>query len=215
MKKLICFTVMSLGLMGSASLVMAAGDANKGKEQTAICAACHGTDGNSTSGVFPKLANLGERYLFEQLKAIQSGERAIPEMAGQLDGKSDQDLRDIAAYFGASTMQLSGAKPLDVKLNNSETVDGLALGQKLFRGGNAELGVPACTGCHSPRGQGNAPAGYPRIGGQHPEYIEKQLKAYRAGERSTDGEAKIMRSVARALSDAEIKALAAYIAGLH
>jgi len=184
-------------------------------ELAGVCAACHGADGNSAAANFPKLAGLGEKYLYEQLKDIQSDARKIPEMAGQLNGKSDQDLKDMAAFYASQNIQLSGASALEVQVNSGEKVDGLKLGKNLYRGGNPEMGVPACTGCHSPRGLGNAPAGYPRLGGQHAAYIEKQLEDFRAGNRTTDGEAMTMRAISRGLSDAEIKALAAYIAGLN
>lgn len=191
------------------------GDAKAGKEQSAVCAGCHGTDGNSPAPSFPKIANLGEKYLFGQLKHIRDGSRSVVEMTGMLDGKSDQDLLDLAAYFNEQTMQLSGAKEATVKVNAGIEVDALALGERVFRSGNLETGVPACTGCHSPRALGNDPAGFPRLSGQYAEYIAKQLRAYRGGERTTDGDAKTMRSVAKHMSDAEIDAVANFISGLH
>ncbi|MBX2858651.1 MAG: cytochrome c4 [Cellvibrionaceae bacterium] len=213
MKTLYSLTVVFLALFASA--VHAAGDANRGKDLVAACVACHADDGNSPSDMFPKLAGLGENYLFKQLQDIQSQQRPVPEMAGQLNGKTVQDLRDMAAFYAGQTLQLSGASALEVKLNSGNMVDGLALGEDLYRAGNPEYGVPACTGCHSPRGLGNAPASYPRLGGQHAAYIEKQLKAFRSGDRVNDGEAMTMRSISRGLSDAEIKALSAYVAGLN
>jgi len=213
MKSLTYLTFLLFGVLSTAA--QAAGDADKGKELAGVCAACHGADGNSAAANFPKLAGLGEKYLYEQLKDIQSDARKIPEMAGQLNGKSDQDLKDMAAFYASQNIQLSGASALEVQVNSGEKVDGLKLGKNLYRGGNPEMGVPACTGCHSPRGLGNAPAGYPRLGGQHAAYIEKQLEDFRAGNRTTDGEAMTMRAISRGLSDAEIKALAAYIAGLN
>lgn len=191
------------------------GDAAAGEGKIAVCAACHGNDGNSPMPTFPKLAGLGEKYLTKQLKDVKSGDRPIIEMTGLLDNMSDQDLADIAAFYSQQPMQLSGAKPLKVKLNSGIETDGLELGEKVYRAGNATVGAPACTGCHSPRGLGNAPAGYPRLSGQHADYIEKQLKAFRAGDRVNDGDAKTMRQVAEHLSDAEIKAVANFIAGLN
>ena len=94
-------------------------------------------------------------------------------------------------------------------------VDALTLGERVYRAGNPATGVPACTGCHAPDGKGNAPAGFPRLSGQHADYTEKQLRAWRAGDRLNDGDSMIMRSVAERLSDAESKALANYIAGLN
>ena len=198
-----------------APLANAGGDAAKGQALTAVCAACHGQDGNSPMAIYPKLAGLGEKYLLKQLQEIKSGVRPVVEMTGLLTNLSDQDLADIAAYFNSKTTQLSGSKEMKVLVNSGEEVDALALGTKLYRAGNKEAGIPACTGCHSPRGQGNAPAGYPRLSGQHSDYVIKQLKAFRAGERTNDGEAKVMRSIAERMTDAEITAIANFVAGLH
>ncbi|AWF79397.1 cytochrome c4 [Microbulbifer sp. A4B17] len=217
MNSIIKNTALALGLvfgLGAVPLAMAAGDAAAGKAKAAQCAACHGTDGNSIAPAFPKIAGLGEKYLFKQLQDIKSKTRDVPQMIGQLDNFNEQDLQDLAAYFASQPMQLSGSEAISVMLNSGENVDGLMLGRKVYRAGNMETGVPACMGCHSPTGLGNAPAGYPRLGGQYPEYIEAQLKAFRAGTRNNDGEVRTMRTVAKQLSDAEIKALANYIAGL-
>ena len=211
-------TLISLSLIAAAgtfSGLSNAGDAAHGETYTVACAACHGADGNSAVANFPKLAGLGEKYILQQLRAIKSGEREVPEMAGQLDALDDEDLADIATYYAGKTMQLSGSKEQTVQLNSGLKVDGLALGAKVYRAGNAESGVPACSGCHSPRGLGNAPAGYPRLGGQHADYIVKQLKDFRAGNRISDGDAMPMRGVAQHMSDAEIEAVANFISGLN
>ena len=213
MNKLISASLIFLGLIGVSGYSFS-GDAAKGADLAGSCAACHGSDGNSPTPMFPKLAGLGEKYLLKQLKDIKSGERAIPEMTGLLDALSDSELADIAAFFDSKTTQLSGAKEMKVQVNTGVEVDALKLGAKIYRAGNAESGVAPCSGCHSPRGLGNAPAGFPRLSGQHADYIEKQLKAFRAGDRTNDA-ALVMRSVAKQLSDAEIKAVANFIAGLH
>ena len=192
-----------------------AGDAVAGEAKSASCAACHGADGNSPVSSFPKLAGLGEKYLFKQLRDIQSKKRDIPQMAGLLDGMKESDLRDIAAYYNSKVMHISGAKAIEVQVNSGIKVDGLELGERIFRAGNHNSGVPACTGCHSPKGLGNEPAGYPRLSGQHAEYIEAQLRAYRSGDRTNGGDTKVMRQVAQYMSDAEIIAVANYIAGLN
>lgn len=193
----------------------AQGDAKNGEALAATCAGCHGTDGNSPAPSFPKIAGLGEKYLYKQLRDIQTGERPVAQMVGQLDNMSDQDLKDLAAYFNSQTIQLSGAKEQKVKINAGIEVDGLTLGERIFRAGNLETGTPSCTGCHSPKGLGNEPAGYPRLSGQYAEYIAKQLRDFRAGERTNDGDSKIMRQVAEHMSDAEIDAVANYISGLN
>ncbi len=183
------------------------GDAAAGKSNSVACGACHGADGNSAAP-FPKLAGLGEKYLLKQLRDIRDGARLVPTMAGQLDGKSDQDLADIAAYFSAQTR--SGGQT-DPAL--------LALGAKIFRSGVAERKVPACMACHSPTGKGNAPGGFPALAGQHAQYVADQLRAYRKGYedpagRTNDGDTKIMRTIAFGLSDKEIEAVSSYVAGL-
>lgn len=208
MKKTAAFFTLMLGVT---PLVMAGelvGNVAAGKDKSLACSACHGADGNS-SAPFPKLAGQGERYLLKQLHDIKSGARSVPTMAGQLDGKSDQDLADIAAYFSA---QAGTGGQTDPEL--------LELGQKVFRAGVAERNVAACTACHSPTGSGNAPAGYPKLAGQHAQYIADQLRAYRKGMedesgRTNDGDTKVMRTNAFGLSDKEIEAVSSYISGLY
>ncbi|WP_193163550.1 c-type cytochrome [Microbulbifer hainanensis] len=219
MNSIVKNTALALGLtvglgMGMAPLAMAEGDAAAGQTKAAQCGACHGADGNSPAPTFPKLAGQGEKYLLKQIMDIKSGAREVPQMVGQLDNFNEQDMADIAAYFSSQNMQLSGSKPMKVKLNSGDTVDGLKLGRNIFRAGNPETGVPACMGCHSPTGKGNAPAGFPRLSGQYAEYVETQLKAFRSGARANDGETRVMRTVAKQLSDAEISAVADYVAGL-
>ncbi|MCW8195525.1 cytochrome c4 [Proteobacteria bacterium 005FR1] len=190
------------------------GNAEAGAEKTAVCSACHGQDGNSGVPTYPKLAGLGEQYLYKQLGEIKSGERVVPEMTGMLAGLSDQDLQDIAAYYADQEMQLSGAQEAEVQLNSGAKANSLELGRSIYRFGNPETGVPACSGCHSPTGRGNAPAGYARVGGQFADYVAKQLRDFRAGNRTNDKQ-QIMRSVAEHMSEAEILGVANYIAGLH
>lgn len=227
MKHIVRNALLSLGLVAVAQGVMAAGDAAAGATKAAVCGACHGADGNSMVGTFPKLAGLGERYLLKQLSDIQAWDletdpvkkemvgRKVAEMTGLLAKMNKQDLEDLAAHFAAQATQLSGSKKIEVQVNSGIKVDGLELGERTYRAGNPTTGVPACTGCHAPDGKGNIPAGFPRLSGQHPEYIEKQLRAFRAGDRKNDGDQSIMRSIADKMSDAEIIALANYIAGLN
>jgi cytochrome c553 len=214
MKNVFKYVLMVAGVVVIAQGAMAAGNADAGKDKAAACAACHGADGNSAAPNFPKLAGLGEKYLAKQMNDIKAGTRPVVEMTGQLDNLSEQDIEDVAAFFSSQPLQLSGSQELTVKVGSGIEVDGLKLGEKIYRAGSAEVGAPACTGCHSPRGQGNAPAGYPRISGQHADYIEKQLRDFRAGNRIND-DSQIMRQVAGHLTDSEIKAVANYIAGLN
>ena len=196
-----------------ATQVLASGDAAAGKTKVAMCAGCHGADGNRMVPSFPKLAGLGEKYMTEQLRNIKSGERAVLEMTGILNFSSDQDLQDMAAYYDSQTRMISGATEIEL-IGVSSAEKALAYGENVYRGGNMKTGVAACIGCHSPSGNGNNPAGYPALGGQHSGYIEKQLLAYRRDERNSGANALIMRGVAANLSDKEIKAVANYIQGL-
>ena len=206
MNKLLVSLLLTLGVTGVAQAAGTAlvGDAAAGQAKTAVCGACHGPDGNSMAPNFPKLAGQGDKYLLKQLHEIKDGKREVLEMTGMLTNLSDQDLADIAAYFSSQKGSVGAA---DAKL--------IERGQALFRGGDVEKGLPACTGCHSPDGQGNAPAGFPHLGGQHAGYIEKQLTAFREGDRTNDGDTMVMRSIAAKLSNKDIKALASYIQGLH
>ena len=202
MKKLIAGFVFGVGLTAMAH---GAGDPEAGKQAAAVCQACHGQGGaEPIMGVYPKISGLGERYLYDQLVAIQENTRPIVEMTGQLDGKSKQDLQDLAAYFAQQDMVVSQADP--------ELVE---KGAALYRGGNMASGVPACSGCHSPQGKGNEPAGYPHVGGQNAEYLVKQLNAYRDGTRGNGANAAIMMDVSSRLTDAEIEAVSSYISGLN
>jgi cytochrome c553 len=190
----------ALGVYGS---VQAAGDAAAGKAKSAACAACHGADGNSAAPNFPKLAGQHEGYLLKQLEDFKSGARKNAIMSGQVAALSDQDMQDLAAYFSSQTIKGGTA---DEKL--------VPMGEKLYRGGDVANGTAACIGCHGPTGAGNPAAKFPHLAGQHAEYLDVQLKAFRGGERANDA-GKMMRNVAAKLSDAEIKAVASYIQGLH
>lgn len=219
MKNVFKQAVLTLGLIAATQGAIAAGDAAAGEAKVAVCGACHGTDGNSLAPNFPKLAGQGEKYILKQLHDIKAGRenggRTVPEMTGILNGFSEGDLADIAAYFSSKQMQLSGAKEIKLQNNKGDEIDGLALGEQIFRAGNPDTAVPACSGCHSPRALGNAPAGYPRLSGQHTAYLEKQLKDFRAGNRINDGDQQTMRQVTKYLTDTEITALANYISGLN
>ena len=211
MNKLIVSLLLTLGITGAAVAAVAAegpvkGNATAGQAKAAVCGACHGPDGNSPAPNFPKLAGQGERYLTKQMQDIKSGKRTVLEMTGLLTNLSDQDLADIAAYFASQKGSVGAADP---KL--------VARGEKLFRGGDLEKGLPACTGCHSPNGAGIAAAGFPHLSGQHATYIAKQLTDFRKEEagRANDGDAMIMRTIARKLSDEDIAAVSSYIQGLH
>ena len=185
------------------------GDAARGQTvASTVCVACHGPDGNSPLAANPKLAGQHPEYLLKQMqnfKAVdgKQPERVNPIMNGMIAAYDDGQMRDLAAFFSAQTQKGEAAK-------SRETVE---LGQKLYRGGDQSKGLPACAACHGPAGAG-IPAQYPRIGGQFAEYTEAQLKSFREGARANDPN-KMMRMVAIKMTDAEIKAVADYIAGLH
>jgi cytochrome c553 len=172
-----------------------------------VCGACHAADGNSTISANPKLAGQHSDYLYKQLveySAKPGGKSVVrenPIMAGFAAALSDEDKRNVSAYFASQK-----AKPGSARIK--ETLD---LGQRVYRAGVAEKGVPACAACHGPAG-GGIPSQYPRLSGQHAEYTEVQLKAFRDGGRRNN---EPMQQIAARLSDAEIKALADYVAGLR
>ncbi len=177
-------------------------DLKKGEAiSTGVCAACHTADGSRGAPANPILAGQHAEYLVKQLTEFKSGQRNNAIMKGFAATLSDADMKNVAAFYASKQ-----AKPGFAK--NKATV---ALGQKIWRGGIAEKSVPACAGCHSPSGAG-IPAQYPRIGGQHADYTEAQLNAYRGGARNGSAQ---MSAIAARLSDAEIKAVADYAAGLR
>jgi cytochrome c553 len=173
-----------------------------------VCAACHAADGNSVAAANPKLAGQHSSYLYKQLASFkpQGGKKAAREnavRAGMVAGLSDADMRALAAFYAAQKLKPAAASDKDLA----------ALGQKLWRGGIAEKNVAACAGCHGPDGAG-IPGQYPRLAGQFSEYIDAQVKLFRAGGRTNDPGG-MMRGVAARMSDAEIKAVAEYAAGLR
>lgn len=203
--------------LGSAALILGASvataadlpkaDTAKGQTiATQVCAACHGADGNSPAPVNPKLAGQIPEYLHKQLVNFKpvngKAERANPVMMGFASALSPEDMRNVSAYFAGQPAKAGAAR-------NKETI---ALGQKLWRGGDVQRGLPACASCHGATGAG-IPVQYPRLSGQHSEYIETQLKAFRVGERANDSN-RVMRAIAAKMTDADIRAVADYAAGL-
>ena len=208
MKKIAMFVGLYLGLTGVA--MAATGDAEAGQQKSAVCAACHGPDGNAPSDMYPKIAGQHESYLLKQLKdfklaAETGGEqgRANAIMQGQVMMLSEQDMADLAAYFASQDME-GGAAPEDV----------IAAGKKLFVAGDESRGIAACAACHGPRGDGMALANFPNISGQHAAYTKQQLELFRSGERANDMN-NMMRDVASKLTDKDIEILSQYIQGLY
>lgn len=183
--------------------LFAQGDAAAGQAKSALCATCHGADGNSQLSINPKLAGQNASYLVKQLMDYKSGARANATMTAMVAALTDQDVLDIAAWYSSQQVSLLGAD-----------LETLELGETLYRAGIKDLSVAACSACHSPTGNGNGPAGFPSLSGQHSEYTLLQLRAFRAGERQNDSSA-MMRSVVERLTDKELEALASYVSGLN
>jgi cytochrome c553 len=185
-------------------------DLNRGQAIAAqVCASCHGADGNSAGGAYPKLAGQHPEYLVKELKDFKTQPgakqpaRSNPIMAGIAGALSDQDMVNVAAYFATQA-------PKPGYAHNKNTVP---LGQKIYRAGIAEKGVPACASCHGPTGQG-IPSQYPRVSGQWSDYLVAQLTAFQQGPGARNNN-EAMHQIAQRLSDSEIKAVADYMAGLH
>lgn len=180
---------------------------------TQVCAACHGADGNSAAPANPKLASQHAEYITKQLinfkiakpgePDVGAGERKNVVMSGMVASLTSDDMKNLGIYFSEKTIKPGTAKDKDAALR----------GQKLYKGGNSATGVPACAACHGPSGAG-IPVQFPRLAGQHAEYVSTQLKSFRSGERTNDA-GKMMRMIAIKMNDQEIKDVAEYIAGLR
>ena len=191
-------------MMAGAQIAGAAGDAKAGKAKAQTCAACHGADGNSTNPEWPNLAGQHAVYISKQLADFKAGEqRTDPVMAGQVAPLTPEDMANLGAYF--ATLTPAGGFVSEERL---------PLGQRIYRGGNQDSGVPACIACHGPNGAGDPMAGIPALSGQRANYTAKQLTAFRKGARSNDQNG-MMRGVTRWLSDEEVHAVSEYVAGLH
>jgi cytochrome c553 len=166
-----------------------------------VCAACHTNDGSRGVAANPIIQGQHPDYLVKQLVEFKAGKRDNPVMKSMAAPLSEADMRNVAAFYASKQAKPGFAKNKDL----------VASGEKLYRGGSAERGVPACSGCHGPSGAG-IPAQYPRLGGQHADYVETQLTAFRSGARRNNP---VMTAVAAKLSDREIKAVADYVAGLR
>ncbi len=203
MKKLVIVFISAVVSGFIPNLLAAQGDAAAGQAKSALCGSCHGTDGNSQIVSNPKLAGQNASYIVKQLMDFKSGARPGPIMSSMVLSLSEQDMQDIAAWYSSQEVTIQGADPASFEL--AET---------LYRAGNNDIAVAACSACHSPTGKGNAPAGFPALSGQHAEYTLQQLKAFRSGSRQNDNNA-MMRTVVERLTDKELEALANYVSGLN
>lgn len=193
----------------TANSAVTSGDAAKGQQiASQVCAGCHNADGNSVIPANPILAGQHAEYITRQLMNFKAqngkpAERNSPIMGGMVAALSPDDMKNLGAYYSQQVSKLGGAK--DKALAER--------GEKLYRGGNLDTGVPACAGCHSPNGAGIPPI-YPRLAGQHADYIATQLRAFRAEQRTNDAN-NMMRMIAARMSDKEVQAVAEFISGLR
>ena len=208
MKSPIATALFAISLALSAGLSLAADaqpafkpDLAKGQQLATTCLACHTADGSRGSPANPIVQGQHPEYIVKQLADFKSGKRKNAVMSGMVAALSDEDMRHIAAFYASKA-----AKPGFAKVK--ETV---SLGEQIWRGGILSKQVPACAGCHSPNGAG-IPASYPRVGGQHADYTEAQMLAFRSGTRANGP---MMSAIAARMVDSEIKAVSDYMAGLR
>ena len=205
MKKL----ALILSLLASCS-VWAQGSIEAGKAKSQTCVACHGADGNSQLAMYPKLAGQHAKYLEKQLKDLKLGMtsngkqgRYDPVMSGMAMPLSEQDMQDLAAYYASLPIS-----------SNSTPENVVKKGKALYTAGDAERGLAACIACHGPRGNGTELSGFPKISGQHADYIKAQLEKFRDEKRGNDMN-EMMRDIAKKLTDEDIDTLSKYVGGLH
>lgn len=213
MKKILIATLAGLAISFSSTLFaeheqkaetkVAEGDVTKGQaEVKAKCASCHAEDGNSTNPLWPKLAGQHASYIEKQLHDFQQKKRNNPMMSPMAALLNDQGIKDVAAYLATQKTSAGAAAK-----------DKIAAGKLIYKGGNLSAGIVACSSCHSPTGMGNPASKYPKVSGQHAQYIVKQLQDFKAGTRNNG--AGIMTSIAKRMSTAEMEAVAEYMSGLH
>jgi len=205
MKKL----ALILSLLASCT-AWAQGSIEAGKAKSATCAACHGTDGNSLITTYPKLAGQHGKYLEKQMQELKLGMltsgkqgRFDPVMSAMAMPLTEQDMADLAAYYASLPIS-----------DNSTPEEVVAKGKVLYQMGDLDREVTACIACHGPRGNGTELSGFPKISGQHSDYVKAQLLKFRSDERNNDMNA-MMRDVAKKLTDDDIEILSKYVGGLH
>lgn len=192
------------------------GDVTRGQTKSGTCAACHGVDGNSADPANPKLAGQHELYIARQLALFKSGARENAIMAGFAAALSEQDMRDIGAYFATQKVLAGIGDDTVIKEGPNQGKKYYQVGERIYRGGKAD-GTPSCIACHGPTGRGIPGPSYPAMGGQHANYTVAKLTAFKEGMiwGKDDQANAIMKAVAKNLSDDEIQALASYLQGLH
>ena len=201
MKRLIMI-ITTLALTTITGSGLAAGDPAVGQTKSILCSACHGANGNSINGDYPSLAGQVPGYIAQQLANFKSGIRSNTIMGGMAQTLTEEDMANLDAWY-------SSQQPTVYALAEDQ-LETAQLGEKLYRGGYQPLQVPACMGCHGPAGAG-IPPNFPRLAGQHAEYTEAQLLAFKSEQRRSE----IMVPIAFGLSAEQIQALAIYLTALH
>ena len=180
------------------------GSAEAGKSKSLTCGACHGTDGNSVNPMWPSIAGQHAQYIAESLQTFKDGSRSDVLMSGQSMMLNEQDMRDLGVYFSKQSAAVKAVA-------DPALVD---KGEAMYRGGDRKSGASACMACHGPTGRGNPAAKYPSLRGQYAVYTAKQLRDYASDTRKSDGVTKVMRDIAKRLSEEDIVAVSSYIQGL-
>ena len=193
-------------LMPMTALAQTDADVQAGQAQSAVCAACHGADGNSVVPQWPSIAGQHAAYLERQIELIKSNARQVPEMMAIVAGLSESDIRTLSAYFASQTRKIGVADPSKVDA-----------GRRIYQAGNPETGVPACMACHGPVGEGNPLSGYPALSGQQSGSTAGMLNKFRDGTHwgEDDAPSLVMVGVAARMTDREIEAVSSYIQGLY
>lgn len=231
MKKSLIAVSVSLALLNMSGIAQAAGDVNAGQAKAGSCASCHGEIGNSMMPLFPKLAAQNEGYLVQQMQAFKDGTRSNASMSAMVSGLSDQDMQDIAAFYSAQVVaesealqlnpddlddiddndQLTEAEKTAAKKDLQDQQDALVtMGYDVYRNGDLDNEISACIACHGPYGEGNEPASFPALKGQHADYLIKTLTDYKTDVRSNNPE-NMMHMIAKKMTEDEIKAISYYI----
>jgi cytochrome c553 len=215
MKKNLLALSLALAFTSTSGILHAEGNINAGKDKAAVCASCHGDNGNSMVSTFPKLAQQHSSYLIKQLKAFKSGTRKNPMMSSIAMGLTDEDMVDIADYYAEQKISANELPVLDdedetpaatenVKKADVQAI--IAQGSDLYRNGDLPREVSACIACHGPFGEGNKPAAFPVLKSQHADYLIKTLTDFKTGERSNNPE-NMMHMIAKKMTNEEIKAV--------
>lgn len=234
MKKSLLAISISFALFNISGAALAVGDINAGQGKSGSCASCHGEQGNSMMPLFPKLAGQNEGYLVKQMQAFKDGSRVDSTMGAMVAGLTDQDMQDIAAFYAAQAVAINEIPQVnpddldDIDDNNDLTVHEkklakkalqdelttfMALGYDVYRNGDLDNEISACIACHGPYGEGNKPASFPALKGQHAGYLEKTLTDFKTDQRSNNPD-NMMHMIAKKMTEDEIKAMSYYVSSM-